>query len=322
VQAVKPCALITTGAAGRPKVIYVMGAGRSGSTIFGITLGNCEGLFYAGELDAWFARGGTPLLDDPDHRRFWAQVRSGVPGAEPLFGYEVQRAIERSLSVFRINKWPVRRRLRRSYKAVSQAVYEAVAETARKRVIVDTSHYPLRARELQSLDGIDLFLVYLMRDPQSVVASFNNKDVAQYNKSTVTTNVYLWLTSMLAAATFMRHPRERRMFVSYEDFIADPARILSDLLGAVGEGALPTDFTQLRTGVPFQGNRVIRSDVVALAPASPQRPPRSALTAAAQLPWVALARRLRPRAGSGEAAAVSRAQATATPEASTRAARQ
>ncbi|HEX4467726.1 MAG TPA: hypothetical protein VH025_11110, partial [Solirubrobacteraceae bacterium] len=42
------------------KVLYVMGAGRSGSTILGVMLGNCEGIFYAGELDKWLPREGRP----------------------------------------------------------------------------------------------------------------------------------------------------------------------------------------------------------------------------------------------------------------------
>ena len=57
-----------------------------------------------------------------------------------------------------------------------------------------------------------------------MVASFGRKDVAQYSKSTLTTNVYLWLTNLLATLVFLRHPRDRRLFVGYEDFVADPER--------------------------------------------------------------------------------------------------
>ncbi len=47
-----------------------MGAGRSGSTTLGVTLGNCAGVLYAGELDNWLARSGTPL-ESPERLRFW-----------------------------------------------------------------------------------------------------------------------------------------------------------------------------------------------------------------------------------------------------------
>jgi hypothetical protein len=290
---------------GRPKVIYVMGAGRSGSTILGVTLGNCTDVFYAGELDAWLARSGSPQLDDPDRVRFWEGVREHVDGAAELYGLEAQLSIERSIALFRVHKWATRRRLRRSYKRVTERLYRAVSGAAGTSVIVDTSHYPLRARELQSLSGIDLYLVYLMRDPQSVVASFNRKDVQQYRKSTFTTNVYLWLTNLLAVAVFLRHPRDRRLFVRYEDFIADPGRILADILATVGTGQPPADLAHLRTGFPFQGNRLIRDDVIALGGDAPEHGRPSPVTAVLQLPWTALLGRLRPLAGaarSGETA--------------------
>src|SRR3989440_11450989 len=80
----------------RPQVLYVMGAGRSGSTILGVALGNCDGLFYAGELDKWLPRSGEPPLDGDERARFWAVVRQGVSGAEPLFGGQAHRYLERS----------------------------------------------------------------------------------------------------------------------------------------------------------------------------------------------------------------------------------
>src|SRR5690348_3987075 len=95
----------------RPKVVYVMGAGRSGSTVLGVTLGNCAGVFYAGELDAWLPRSGAPQLDDDTRVRFWDQVRDQVDGAGGLFGYEAQVSIERSVALFRVHKWATRRRL-------------------------------------------------------------------------------------------------------------------------------------------------------------------------------------------------------------------
>ena len=281
---------------GRPKVIYVMGAGRSGSTILGVTLGNSSGVFYAGELDAWLARSGEPQLHDDERMRFWAAVRERVSGAAELYGHQAQRAIERSLSLFRVRLWPVRRRLRGPYRRVAESLYRAVREVSGAEVIVDSSHYPLRAIELQALTGVDLYLVYLMRDPQSVVASFNRTDVQQYSKHTLTTNVYLWLTTALSVLVFRRHPAERRLFVRYEDFVADPPGVVARIVGLTGEHAPPPDFSELRTGLPFQGNRVIHSQVIALESRPPKPGPRSRLTAVLQLPLAPLLARLTPAA--------------------------
>jgi hypothetical protein len=282
----------------RPQVIYVMGAGRSGSTILGVTLGNYGNLFYAGELDGWLGRSGEPQIDDAARVRFWASVREDVRGASELFGRTAELSLERSMSLFRIHRWRTRRRIRDPYRRVAEDLYRAVSRAAGTPLIVDTSHYPLRARELQALDGIDLYLIYLIRDPQSVVASFNRRDVAQYTKSTLTTNVYLWLTNLLCVWVFLRTRRDRRIVVRHEDFVADPDSVVRDVLRCVGVTAAAPDFSALDTGVAFQGNRVIRSEHAALR-SEPDRPSRrSAITTALQLPWTLVLSRLRPVASS------------------------
>jgi hypothetical protein len=280
----------------RPQVIYVMGAGRSGSTILGVTLGNYDGVFYAGELDGWLGRSGEPQIDDEARVRFWRSVRERVPGASELFGRSAERSLERSMSLFRVHRWRARRGMRASYRRIAEDLYRAVAAAAGTPMIVDTSHYPLRARELRELGGIDFHLIYLMRDPQSVVASFNNKDVAQYTKSTLTTNLYLWLTNLLCVWVFLRQPRDRRLVVRHEDFVADPQSVTGQILRCAGVVAAAPDFSALGTGVAFQGNRVIRSERIALKSEPDRAVRRSALTSVLQFPWTLLLSRLRPRA--------------------------
>ena len=68
----------------RPRVAYVMGSGRSGSTILGVTLGNCAGIFYAGELDAWLRTSGVPPQNGAERARFWGAVADEVGSEETL----------------------------------------------------------------------------------------------------------------------------------------------------------------------------------------------------------------------------------------------
>lgn len=282
----------------RPRVLYVMGAGRSGSTTLGITLGNCDGVFFAGELDNWLVRSGVPQVEDDDRLRFWEQVRGALDDPEAaarMYGNEAQVVIERSMSLLRVRKWALRRRLGRSYRAVAEDLYRAVARTAEVGTIADTSHYPLRARQLQRLDGIELYLIFLVRDPQGVVASFNRQDVGEFTKSTLHTNVYLWVTHLLSLLTFLAHPRERRVLLRYEDFVADPAATVRQLMALAGSPQTPTpDFSSLEIGFPLQGNRVTRTTVMSLKPGIDPVRRTSLLTSLLQTPVMAVLRRLRP----------------------------
>ena len=134
-----------------------------------------------------------------------------VGDASDLYGYEAQFSLERSSALFRIDRWPARRRLRKRYRSVAEKLFGAIAKTTGDSYVVDSSHYPLRALELQALDGIDLYLLFLVRDPQGVVASFDASDTTSYSKSPLTTNLQLWVTHVLATLVFLRHPRERRL---------------------------------------------------------------------------------------------------------------
>src|SRR6185437_2022564 len=158
--------------AARSKVLYLMGSGHSGSTILGVTLGNCEGFFYAGELDNWLVRKGASVLGGAERTRFWNEVRAGVDGTESLFCTDAQRYLERSSAILRPGKAGVRAGIRARWGPVAETLYRSIARTSGASHIVDSAHFPLRARELKALAGLDVYLIFLVRDPQQVVHSF------------------------------------------------------------------------------------------------------------------------------------------------------
>jgi Sulfotransferase family len=291
---------MTTGStAAVRKVLYVMGAGRSGSTILGVCLGNCEGFFFAGELEEWLVAAQGPRWAAPERESFWDLVRARVDDAEGLSGGAANRCIERSSAIFRIDLWPARWRMRGAYRRVAQRLIDAVAEVAQARFVIDSSHFPLRARELRRLEGVELHLIYLVRDPQAVVASnvadLSLHEVAETRWRTLVMNANLWLTQLLSVYTFLRQPPERRLLVRHEDFLADPEVVLRRILAMTGVDAQIPDLSRLQVGAPLQANRLIRSDTVAVRrTAQAERVPRSLFTALLQAPWQPVLRRLAP----------------------------
>jgi Sulfotransferase family len=280
---------------GKPKVVYVMGAGRSGSTILGITLGNCTGMLFAGELHLWLAKAGKSPLAGSERARFWSVVKENVKLAPELQAREA-RSLEQSAAIFRIGGWRARQRLRARYRRITEEVLRATARAAGATHVVDTSHFPRRARELQTLTGIELYLLFVVRSPASVVASYRRDDVEFPRFNSITTNAYLWLTYALSLLAFRRHPRERRLLVRYEAFMANPDGVLRDILDCVESPAEVPDLSALSTGVAFQGNKVLAAEVVALK-SKAERPSLGARIAALpSLPWSAVFSRLRPAA--------------------------
>jgi len=289
-----------------------MGSGRCGSTILGVTLGNCDGMFFVGELDRWLPTNGTPVLGGTERTRFWNQVRAEVEVEPGLLGDAARDSLERALGPLRLRHWPGRRRLRRRYRATMAELYRAIVHVAGATHVVENSHFPLRARELKAIEGIDLYLLFLVRHPQSVLASFtgtvNRHDVAARRRLILTTNGDLWLTHLLSIWVFLRHRSDRRLFLHYEDFTADPDGVLRQILDLSGSSAALPDLTHLLTGYPMFGNRLLRSEVVALKPETPRPARTSRVTAVLQMPLMAMMSGLRPvaRAGAGTATSARR----------------
>ncbi len=105
------------------------------------------------------------------------------------------------------------------------------------------------------------------------------------------------VTHLLSLVVFLRHPRDRRLFVRYEDFVADPGAVVRQILDTGGSrSATLPDFASLDVGVPLQGNRVTRSQTLVLSQSTDPVPRSSRITALLQAPLIALLSRLRPRA--------------------------
>jgi hypothetical protein len=282
------------------KLVYVMGAGHSGSTILGVTLGNCDGFFYAGELDEWLMTPLRPRWGAGDRQVFWNAVKQRVHDVDGLFGDHANRCLERSSASFRVDRWSQRRRLRPAYRRVADELVRAVAEIAGAQYVVDTSHFPLRARELRELPGIELYLIYLVRDPREVVAS-NTRELSPHELAEVrwrrlVMNANLWITQLLAIRTFLSHREDRRLLVRHEDFLDDPAAITRQILDLVGSGSELPDFQALSVGAPLEGNQLIRTPSVAVRSGGSTPPPADPTTRLAQRIWEPALARLTPAA--------------------------
>jgi hypothetical protein len=267
------------------KVVYIMGAVRSGSTIVGVTLGNCDGFFYAGELDQWLRTCGRPAYPKTDTSAFWNTLHDRLRQYSDLCGDLCFRCFEHSSAVLRpARRWRARR-LRPRYRRFNSDLYKALAEVARRSTIVDTAHYPLRARELRKLDDLDLYLILLVRNPHAVVEAFRTTQEPD-GKGLWAANTYLWLTHFLSLLVYLSHPREQRVLVRYEDFATHTPTTVRRVLDIVGTPSPLPEMSHLDTGRPLAGNGILRSERVSVDSRFAELPRgRSLLTGLLQLPW-------------------------------------
>ena len=237
----------------RLRVVYIMGYGRSGSTILDTILGNHPDLESVGELlhavrlaflEDEFCACGQRASECP----FWTEVlrRWKSAGGDPESYDALSKTIEGS-------RWQTLRiladlspagneRLER-WRRSTLALFEAVAAASGKRVLVDSSKNPARALALAGIEELELFLVHLVRDGRGVawsLAKAFEKDARaglqqRIAPRSIQRTALAWsLVNRAAEQVFAKLPPDRRLLLRYEDFVLDLGGALAPLESFVG----------------------------------------------------------------------------------------
>jgi hypothetical protein len=249
------------------KILYVLGRGRSGSTIFANALGELDGFFSAGEVRDLF----DPVLRRPDSMcacgepvrdcPVWAKVLARLPEVDIDEVARWQHDVVRERRVYRL----LRRRpgegrhggqdwaALTAYARLMSQVYEALADVTGARVIVDASKRPSYGLFLQHVAGCEPYYVHIVRDPRASAYSWKSRryvgsagdTVAQ--RGAVDATLRWDVLNLGAEATLRSVPSERRIQIRYEDFAAEPRETVERIATFVGEGGGTTPFAGERT---------------------------------------------------------------------------
>ncbi|MGA4683070.1 sulfotransferase [Micromonospora sp. AB353] len=227
-------------------VLSVNGWCRNGSTIIGNVLGEAPGVVHVGELHFLWknstGRGvndrcgcGAALTTCP----LWSAVLPlGRPAgtSADTHAAEVirrQRARLRTRHTWRMLRRGAYDADTRAHAELLGAVYREVAARTGARVIVDSTKIPGESALLPHVPGVEAYWLHLVRDPRAVAHSWREPKEYVYAMSAARSTAY-WHGFNLASAAINRRYPDRSAFLRYEDFTADPAGTIGDLLRLVG----------------------------------------------------------------------------------------
>jgi sulfotransferase family protein len=154
-----------------PKVLYIAGYGRSGSTFLDMLLGNHSDVFGAGEITHLF----SSLLEDK------VCTCGEIYAKCPVWGAVAERVRAKLPTTSFISASQLTRRTdgwqpggpSPEYTALWRAVFESVSEVTNRTWTVDSSKTGWdatgRVPALRAAFGDDLKVVHLVRDPRAVV---------------------------------------------------------------------------------------------------------------------------------------------------------
>ena len=257
------------------KIVFIAGAGRSGSTLIEQILGSLEGFFCVGELDYIWQRGlcenrlcgcGKPFLDCPT----WQAILETAFGQ--LHPETVQSFLTLRNSVARLRHWPLHRlrrlnvslpRFRRRldvYTQILRQLYRAIQHVTQADVLVDSSKR-VHGHILASMPGVEVAVIHLVRDSRAVAFSWAREKVyerqdqlEQFGGSTTYMPQFgplrssqHWLLDNIGAESL--RPAARYWYrLRYEDFILQPYETLREVLRDMHEER-PLPFVSARTCV-------------------------------------------------------------------------
>jgi Sulfotransferase family len=263
---------------GGPSVLFVAGAGRSGSTLLGAMCGQIDGFTDVGELRHIWARGllanelcgcGLPFRVCP----FWTDVIERAFGSFDSAAPARHRALQRSVD--RMWRIPQLRAARdgsrfaaqaRAYAEAIRRLYSAVAATSGASVVVDSSKSPSHVFVANLARGLDLRVLHLVRDPRAVAFSWRRvrvrPEVAGGRQAMprypVAWAAFEW-DVMNAAVRNTRTLGLPYAFLRYEDMVARPGPEVARTLSEIGLGSpeltfIRDDGVRLRPTHSVSGN--------------------------------------------------------------------
>ncbi|MDH5694172.1 MAG: sulfotransferase [Gammaproteobacteria bacterium] len=216
------------------RVVYIMGSGRSGSTVLEVLLANSPDAVGVGELSHVIEDGfiknkkcscgeefrkcgfwGRIVARVESERRDWERLNRILRGVEWHKGYW--------LTLLGLQK----KKVQCDYKEINEVLLDAIFEEGEGKYIIDSSKYAGRALALSQQR--DIRVICLLRSPSGLLNSFRkpNKE-EQRPKSLVSLFLYYVYVTTSVRLAISRLPTQ--VFkLNYEDLVKNPSRVLDEI---------------------------------------------------------------------------------------------
>ncbi len=243
------------------KVLFIVGFGRSGTTLIDNILGQIDGFFSLGELvyvwdrclrDNRLCGCGEPFAECPEWTPIVARAASDLSGADldRLIAARESLTPGGVITRSRFGRRPLSGAGARELIERHVGFYRAVRERTGCRVLVDSSKLPGFGYALKQHPDVEPTFVHVVRDSRPVAYSWRKKKVYDpsgekpmyMSRFSLAASCRLWLKWNLATEVLCSRPRERYLRLRYEDFADHPRRAVERLVEAVGEGGAELPF--------------------------------------------------------------------------------
>jgi len=218
------------------KIIYLLGSGHCGSTLFDLIMDSHSKIAGVGELgyfpfdrekqDKFLCACRKPVSKCSFWKGVFQNIPEGIPWLE-IHRKKVDFLFNRAKYFFTIDK--KKDVDLEKYLEFNQETYQRIADLSGKRVIFDSSKIDIdRADLLLKSDKLEMFFVHLVRDGRGVTYSYKMK----YGR--VLSPIFRWALRNIKIEIFRRRYPGKFIFVKYEDFCKNPEQEVKRIVESIG----------------------------------------------------------------------------------------
>lgn len=236
-----------------PRVLYITGWMRSGSTLLGNLLNELPGVRHIGELHYLWRNGvlgagtnstcgcGAAVRDCPLWSDVLAAFAAGAPETAPEATARHLTMRQRAL----LRTRHTRTRLAESLGTAAPApgveeltghtarIYRLLAERGAERLVVDGSKYPAEAAALLGRTDLDVRVLHIVRDPRATALSYRRGKEYIDPMSPARSTGY-WTAFNLASELIGEAAVGRYLRIRHEDLSRAPGRTVTEVLRFAG----------------------------------------------------------------------------------------
>jgi len=174
------------------KIVFICGAGHSGSTLLGFILGSHSECFYAGETNK------TQYFNMKEPSKITKDCKFCGPNCRIWSKVDIKSTID---------------------------LYEQLSNITNKRFIIDsTKDLSWLRKQINIMERMDvkLYLIYLLRDGRAVI----NSRIRKYPDSSVESHIYDWMQHIQLTNNLFDHFQGVKLKIHYEDLAIHPEEVI------------------------------------------------------------------------------------------------
>lgn len=206
-------------------LIYLLGAGRSGTTLLATLLNNHEDIETLGEMHQFIE-----YLDEDKNCSCGQKLRScTIWNLSPKLinsdikskrSYCEKKESHKNIPALIFNKKADKR-----YISIQEHIFSALSKNRKSKWYLDSSKYIARYLLLKKSKKLNIKGIYLVRDPRGVICSFQKK--VQTSKRPLGTILYYNLINIFGE--LVSRNNRNILKIKYEDLIESPEQVLGEI---------------------------------------------------------------------------------------------